>query len=251
MNLNRPIWPTTRIESPVIPKRFKRGLTDFGGRNVYGESNYQVVWAMDAEIFENGDPHARKYPNPRDVSLGYACFWLERYATSEFFDKKTWDELRFADDELGTGKKIDVLGPFPYRGGYVGVGPLIKDNENGEPWEMLPLTTQVLDVIKQSLDPGATVETVKGRLEIGRRVRRAKASDLCQKRLEEVRQYYRTNAEKINVRHTGIYSGLDTFKPGASAIPESVRSYLDQSAAAHRLWEGKDGGGNAQIDFTI
>lgn len=257
MNTHRPIWPETYCESPVIPKRFRRGLADFGGKNIYGEPNYIVTWAMDAKIFENGDPHARKYPNPNDMALGWACFWLERYAPPEFFDEKTWAELRFGPSELGDDHRIDFIGPFPRRGGYIGVGPLVKDNEDGEPWEMLPLTTKVLDVIKQELDPGATKSKVNGRLEIGRRVRRAKSSDICQKKLEEVRQYYRTNAEKINAEHTREYTGL---KPSAAqaftgsqitlGVPQSVRQYLDATGAKHTLWEDKSGG-NARIDFTI
>lgn len=260
INKHRPIWPEAYVESPKIPQRFRRGLADFGGRNIYGDPNYQVTWAMDAEMFENGDPHARKYPNPNNGTLGWACFWLERYATPEFFDPKIWAEFRYGFSELGDGKLIDILGPFPSRGGYVGCGPLIKDNEYDEPWEMLPLTTQVLDVIKQELDPGATTSKVNGRLETGRRVRRAKSSDLCQKKLEEVRQYYRTNAEKINAEHTRDYAH-PAFRPSSShaqmgaqitgAIPGSVKQYLDREGAAHTLWQGKDGSGNAQIDFTI
>lgn len=238
MNLNRPIWPKTYCESPVIPKRFRRGLADFGGLNIYGQPNYQAVWAMDAEFFENGDPHARKYPNPNDTSLGWACFWLERYATPDFFDQKTWNELRYARSELGDGKMIDVLGPFPNRGAYIGVGPLIKDNEDGEPWEMLPLTTKVLDEIKQSLDPGATKSSVMGRLETGRRVRQAKSAALCQKKLDEVAQYYQTNAEKINTLHTST----QFFRPGHAltgsqitvGVPESVKQYLKATGAVAR-----------------
>lgn len=234
MNLNRPIWPSTYVESPAIPKRARRRLVEFGGRNLYGDPNYQIVWAMDAEIFENGNPHARKYPNPRDVNLGYACFWVERYTTAEFWDEKIWNELRYGDCELGTGKKIDLLGSFPRRGRYVGVGPLIKDNEYGEPWEALPLTTKVLDELIRNLDPGASTSKVLGRLAIGNAVRKANSAALCQKELGKVRDYFRTNAEKINAQHTRDYAH-PAFKPSSdhaamgtqiTGAPASVRQFF-------------------------
>lgn len=256
MKSSRPIWPSKYEPSPTIPQRFKRGLGEFGGYNLYGEPNYVVTWAMDAEFFENDDPHARKYPGPYDLSLGHACFWLERWAAPEFFDKRIWGELRYGKSEAGTGKTIDILGPFPSRGAYIGVGPLAKDDAQGDIYEMLPLTTGLLEIIKQELDPGATADTVRGRLETGRRVRRARSAADCQKQLDAERARIRAHEAEINAAPTRDYVGLlsslpQSVRAAAASLDPSASQYLDKSGATHTLWRGPNGSGNAQIDFTL
>lgn len=253
---SRPIWPDKHEPSPTIPKRFRSGLSELGGINLYGEPNYRVVWAMDAEFFENDNPHARKYPQPYNLDLGHACFWVERWATPEFFDKTVWDQLRYGQSEAGTGKRVDILGPFPNRGAYIGVGPLAKDDANGDIYEMLPLTTGLLDTLKGVLDPGANAEVVNGRLETGRRLRRAKSAELCQKQLDAERARIRAHEGQINAEHSRSYVGLlsnlpQSVRAAAASLDSSARQYRDAGGGVHTLWQGPDESGNAQIDFTL
>lgn len=214
---------------------------------------------MDARLFCNGNPDDIKYPNPMDTSLGHACFWLERYASPEFFDPKTWGELRYGLADDGSGKTIDILGPLPSRGDYIGVGPLVKDDAEGDPYEMLPLSQGLLDELKRQLDNGAQSSTVFGKLEAGRRVRSAhsrkqvKANELSQKRLQDLRAYIRTNEDRINREHTRTYVGLLSSLPSAAherAGALGSARYRD-TAGLHTLWTGADGSANARIDTTI
>lgn len=216
MNMNRPIWPTSYSPSPRVPKWFSKDLWKFGGSNSFGGPIYRVVWAMDARTFRNGNPNAMKYPNPNDVNLGYACFWLERYAQPEFFNEVHWRALRYGACEQGTGKIIDYMGPFPQRGDYIGVAPLVKDSDEDDmPYEMLPLSRDLLDELMHRLSPNSLTDkmSAEGIVAAQERLKKAKSAAIVEKKLEETYAYYRTNAEKINAEHSRTYTGLKTFKP--------------------------------------
>lgn len=252
MNMLRPIWPTTYIPAPPIPRWFARRLMHIGGKNPFGEPNYRVIWAMDATMFRNGNPDARAYPNPNDTNLGYACFWLQRWAAPEFFNKIQWEALRYGKD--GSGKTVDHLGPFPARGDYIGVLPLMKD-DGDMPYEMIPLTQALLDEIEPMLAPGSQKTVNMGVLEAQDRLKRAKSAAKTNEILEERRAHYRTNAAKINTRASRRFVGLLEGKVSTaehervSSLP--VRKYTDETGAVHSLWADHAGNGNAQIDFTM
>src|SRR5690242_720910 len=144
-----PCWPTSYVPAPKLPTWAAREMEIFGGYNAYAQPNYRFQWGMDARGFLNGDPFAMKYGNPNDTTLGYACWMLERWATPEFFNLKNWTDLRYGEDTAGTGKQIDYLGPFPSRGEYILVAPLIDDDG-----AMLPITEALMIELKERLTGG-------------------------------------------------------------------------------------------------
>lgn len=105
-----------------VPKEFQARLTKIGGRNLYGEPNYRLVWGP-ARLgwiggkFERvagfGEAHvglhlAPKYP--------YDQWVLERWFPAEYYgSKQAW---RDSFTKRIDGVEVDVLGPYPSRGDY-------------------------------------------------------------------------------------------------------------------------------------
>ncbi len=157
----------------------------------------RVAWGMDLHTYMNGDPQAMKYPNPNDNYLGWACFMFERWAAPEFFHENNWNAQRFGDG-------VDLLGPFPRRGDYILVAPLMTDD-----YEPLDLSSALLAELNQRVQGGSQTKDVLGLLEISRRVKVAKNAALVNKLLDERFEYYKQNAEKINAVHSRkSYVGL-------------------------------------------
>lgn len=187
---NKPVWPTSYAPRPELPQWFVEGLNNLGGGE---QPDYRIVWGMDATTFRNDNPNAKKYPNPRDPDLGWACWMLERWATPEFFGNETTWEINRWGSAADFGKRIDVLGPFPRRGSYILVAPMMDDDYNP-----LPLTEGLLNEIRRRVEIGSQRNAALGILEIERRLKQSKSKEKVDNELEERREYYRVNGDRIN-----------------------------------------------------
>lgn len=200
---------------------------------------------MDVRGFLNGDPNAIAYPNPNDPELGWACWMFQRWAEPAFFDQQQWELHRYGVNVTGEAGFIDYLGPFPNRGDYIMLAPLITED-----YGFIPLSRQLLDELVSRVSYGSQANSVLGQLEINRRLKAIKNTELVEKLLEEQKDYYRTNAERIDAGHTRKYVGLLKSLPSTPLLNPGVTQYRDSTGATHTLWEDAQGG-NARIDFTM
>jgi len=245
MDTNKEIWPKSYSPAPDIPAWWTSGLAAKLGRNRFNQPNYRVEWGMDARGFLNGDPNAILYQNPNDPDLGWACWMFQRWAEPSFFDKPEWEQHRYGVNVTGEAGFIDYLGPFPSRGDYIMIAPLITED-----YGFIPLSQQLLDELVSRVEYGSQSNTVLGQLEISRRLKAIKNAEIVEQQLEERKQYYRTNAERIDAEHSRKYVGLLKSLPSAPLLDPEVTRYRDSTGATHTLWEDKQGG-HARIDFTV
>lgn len=102
-------------EIKEVPKAFADRLTRVGGRNIYGEPMYRVVWGQSrmAWIGPNWEP---KYMDH--------VWHLEKWVPPSFYapDKETWERLYTHKLD---GEWVEMLGPFPYRGDYEEVSSFV------------------------------------------------------------------------------------------------------------------------------
>lgn len=133
---------TTRVPAPAKPPFFDHSLEVMCGKNPYGDPMVRVKWGWDCTTFRNGDPNALAYPGP------FLSRWIiEKWQPAKFFGKwSEWEESRyFVTDD---GKRIDALGPFPSKGMYVMVMPLIAAGLHGtKPGDYIPCSNDVLIMI--------------------------------------------------------------------------------------------------------
>lgn len=183
-------WTTEEL--PPVPKWFRKELVHIGKMNALGEPNLRVVNGMTQRAFVNGNPTALKYMSVNNPEVGWACFVLERWASPEFFDESTWAENRTGSDSAGTGKFIDYLGPFPRRGDYITICPLV-DSQG----KMLPLSSMLLDEIRQRVVHGSA-NVVLGAREVQRRRKAAENAATVTSLLDELQEYYNSKGDKIN-----------------------------------------------------
>lgn len=115
-----------------IPEFFQKAVEAIGGKNLYGQPRYRVVWSKDRR-WEAGVLKGRlKYIWPDGKAM--ECHVLEVWYPPQYFgDPKEWKE--------------DISGPFPYEGMYAIKTPLVV--QNGDELVNLPLTESTLDSIRQ------------------------------------------------------------------------------------------------------
>lgn len=115
-----------------IPEFFKKAVDDIGGKNLYGEPRYRVVWSKDQRWETGLLKGCPKYlwPDGREME----CWILEVWYPPQYFgDPKEWNE--------------DICGEFPYKGLYGIKSPLVRVHFNE--FEPLPLNEGTLDSIRQ------------------------------------------------------------------------------------------------------
>lgn len=167
------------------------------------------MWGMDEREFLNGDPQAIKYQNPNNTNLGWACWILERWVGSQFFRERDWNDMRYGEDSAGTGALVDYLGPYRTRGQYILWYPLISND-----YEPLELSSQLLDLITERVKLGQelSAQEAYAMREVQRRRKMAANAAVTEYQLEEQREYFRQNKERLNNLATTEYGGLDTAR---------------------------------------
>lgn len=220
------------MPAPPQPRWFRKALINIEGRNPADDTQgiWRVVWGMDEREFMNGNPQAIKYVNPNEATLGWACWILERWVKPQFFKPQEWEDLRYGEDSAGTGKRIDYLGPYRSKGQYITVYPLFS--ENGEPLELSSklLEELILPRVKilQESQPGDALALA----EAHRRRKMAAAQATVAEQLEEQREYFRMNKERLNNLATTEYCGLDTARVVGSQIRVPSPDDVTQLATA-------------------
>jgi hypothetical protein len=99
--------PEKGREMRRVPRAFAKRITRVGGRNRYDEPMYRVVWGQDRMTWV-GMQWEPKY--------GDHLWHLEKWVDSDFYgDRETWERTAVQTTYDG---RMDILGPFPYRGDY-------------------------------------------------------------------------------------------------------------------------------------
>jgi len=111
------------------PPGVQEYLTRYGGRNLFGEPNFRVVWSNSRVVkrtrrFIDTDPHGNvirqavatkfiqryNYPATRDR------FVIERWHPASFYgDPETW---QYKNTKLIDGHLVQPIGDYPARGDY-------------------------------------------------------------------------------------------------------------------------------------
>lgn len=219
-NTNKLIWPHYYVAAPSIPGWWRANLDRIGGFNRYRAPNLKLVWGMDEHIFENDNPRAMKYPNPNDTELGWACFILERYAETGFYNEDQWNALRYGVEE-GTGRTIDHMGPYKREGDYIKVVEMMDDDLAPFPPDKI-FSQQMLDEIQYRVAAGAQKNATLGILALQRKRKEAERVKRLTEMQEERRDYHRKNADRINALHSRDYVGL----VGSSLAPSGSTTIL-------------------------
>lgn len=115
-----------------VPEFFQKAIEDIGGKNLYGEPRYRVVWSKDRR-WESGllkGCPLYLWPDGREME----CWILEVWHPPHFFgDPAEWNE--------------DICGEFPYKGYYGIKSPLVMV-QHGE-FIALELNEGTLNSIRQ------------------------------------------------------------------------------------------------------
>jgi hypothetical protein len=115
-----------------VPEFFKKAIDEIGGKNLYGQSRYRVVWSKDQRWEAGLLKGCPKYLWPDGRLM--ECFILEVWYPPQYFgDPKEWNDA--------------ICGPFPHQGFYGIKSPLII--WDGDEAVMMPLDSGALDAIRQ------------------------------------------------------------------------------------------------------
>lgn len=197
----------TDTKDPRIPDWFAERVTRAGGTTLDGRPKVRVVHGDTARGFPMPERGMLKYLDPEDASKPWDCFILEEFRPPEFFgDRDLWDRLMFEVDDEGNRRQI--MAPFPYRGEYVFVQPLVAPS--GLPFAM---TEQVAEYIEflitlrraQADNAYSTAQMQRDRIEAMRKAREEKERERAE-RLEVIADDMRRRAEVVNAGETRVMS---------------------------------------------
>lgn len=210
-------------KDPRIPDWFAERLTRAGGTTLSGLPKVRVVHGENARGFPMPDPEALRYCDPADALKPWGCFILEEWMPPEFFgDPDEWERQRWAwgDD----GRRHEIMAPFPSRGEYVFVQPLIAGRI------VFPLSEQVAQYVEALIrDRHATpqntftnAQLTKRRVEAMKEARAAKQAEM-DARLAVIADEAATRAEAVNAGETRAYS-----LPSGAKFTDRRRSAKEQ-----------------------
>ena len=184
-----------------IPDWFKQELDRLRGSSIYGDPILRVVFGAD-ERDHNGK---LKYIDPIDNGP-MNCWILERWQPAGFFgSRQSWEDSdRFYDDVRD--RWVNLKGPYPDRGAYTMVCPLIGDDG-----KFVPLDETVMRGIKKKI---ADDEMFAGMQAFQRNeaiVAKQQAEDdwrqsEADKRQDFIREHHLKNWDKENRSTTRAYS---------------------------------------------
>lgn len=206
---------------PRIPVWFAERLKNAGGTTLSGLPKVRVVHGENARGFPMPDRHAFKYLDPEDASQPWGCFVLEEWRPPEFFgDRAEWERERWAWGS--DGQRHEIMAPFPSRGEYVFVQPLVAPS--GAPFQ---LTGQVADYVEwliQARRAQADNAYTNAQLTLRRidamRAAQEERRKQAEERLAVIADEMQTRAEEANLADTRAYS-----------LPNGVR-VVDRRTAA-------------------
>lgn len=209
----RELKPLNYIQPPYKPSWFEERLSNIGGRNLYGEPNFRVVWGMDERCYRGGRPDAIKYIGMSENDLGMPCWILEEWwSPNRLGSVEDWEAARYSWDGMN---RVDMLGEFPQRGIYYMFGgrPLM-DNEFKPVLLNENVLTEIARMIKDRIEatPQSQAEgwrKIQERAEMVSRARKEKS----RKEAAEAWDRYCTNGERINRTHRSDYSFPATKSP--------------------------------------
>ncbi len=132
----------------TVPAFFQHRLSLMAGRNPYGQPKLRVCWAPETRHEQGILKGALKYVDATNPKKSLVCWVLESWLPPEMF-AGDWNER--------------ILGPFPSRGMYGCLAPLVIYMPNGD-IVSVDLTESVLESVQKlyhdsiafaALNPGA------------------------------------------------------------------------------------------------
>lgn len=214
------------VKDSRIPEWFERRLTNAGGTTLSGLSKVRVVHGEHARGFPMPDKDALKYINPENPLEPWGCFILEEWMPPEFFgDPEEWERQRWAVGDDGV--RYEIMAPFPSRGEYVFVQPLVTPDGHA-----FPLSEQVAEYVewlvherrRVPVNTYTNAQLTRNRIDAMREAQAAKERETAA-RLELIADEKRSRAEEINAGETREWS-----IPGIGAMRVNDRRKANRGA---------------------
>lgn len=125
----------TRQYTNEPPPGIQDRVTRAGGRNIYGEPNFRIVWG----------------PQERELLVGAAAWVMAPKYPQERWVVEMWNATRETPDqwikmtsETVKGRRVERMGPYPTRGYYEHLATIEDKNDN-----YLGITPAMADIIIQ------------------------------------------------------------------------------------------------------
>jgi len=154
------------------PKDLQDRLTRLGGRNIYGDPNFRVVWGWKRKTLIGG-AHARFDENGEQIGTEVGVLLLQKYyphsrwyveawyPAFHYGTPATWAE-KFT--EVIDGRKVETLGPYPERGEYEYLARI--QSSDGEYIGLTPtVCDKILDYARTKRDNMSRSEKRKRQIE--------------------------------------------------------------------------------------
>lgn len=197
----------------TVPTFFQHRLSELGGRTPYGLPKLRLVWAPDTRHEQGILKGALKYIDATNPKKSLECWVLESWLPPEMFESD-WNEA--------------ILGPFPRRGMYGCLAPLVIYMPNGDILSV-DLTESVLESVQKlyydnlafaALNPGARyLQLVESQV-------KAEAEDQAEidKNDDDLFDYVVAHEDDINNEENRVFSLPQNLEVVTSGGKMPVRS---------------------------
>lgn len=140
------VQPRNGREIAVADPDCQKRLTFFGGKNIYGQPNFRIVWGWSRLelLYSRRTGNYDRRPRYWDQKNR----WILEAWHPPIMSREAWDrETR----GFYNGEMVDFLGPYPSQGDYESLAYL--ENAKGEFLQATPRQCEIiLDMVKRSRD---------------------------------------------------------------------------------------------------
>lgn len=181
------------------PDWFTESITNLRGRNIYGDPILRVVWAPEQRDFQQRARYL--WPDGKPME----CWVLERWLPAGFFgSREEWEKTAGFYDDVHQ-EWVDIKGPFPERGRYALITPLMGRDGPAE------LNSSTLAGIREKVakdEEFADLDIIsRDHMVHEHHAQQQRASEYeADKRQEYIREYYAKNWYSIDSKARTGYS---------------------------------------------
>lgn len=164
------MFPTQRSRfelgrmSRDVPSDIQARLTRAGGRNLYDEPNFRIIWGGTPTEYIYNLREGCYELRPRYMQKARDRWVVEKFHGPEHYGTPRMWRLQFTQNV--NGREIDLLGPFPSRGSYEQLCTM--QTPEGEYMELTStVCDKLIDLVRASRDlsPWARREAVREQIE--------------------------------------------------------------------------------------